>query len=71
MERVHWHCVKDGEHLENIVFISAEGWSIFQLIWFSLEASWVLPCYKQKRSIFEASLAILRSWLGESEVCYG
>ena len=64
------NCVKDGLHLENIVFISAEGWSIFQLYWFLLEASWVLPCYKQKRSMFEAPLEKLRSLLGESRVCY-
>ena len=54
------NCVKDGLHLENIVFISAEGRSIFQLFWLLLEASWVLPCSKQKRSLFEESLGKLR-----------
>ena len=30
-------CVKNDVQI-NIVFISAEGWSMLQLLWFSLEA---------------------------------
>ena len=47
------HCDKDGLHYENIVFISAEGWNMFQYFRFSLEAYWVL----------------VWSILGESQVC--
>ena len=32
---------EDSVYEKNIVCISEEGWSMFQLFWFSLEAYWV------------------------------
>ena len=34
------HLVKYGVHLENIIFMSGEGWCMFQLLFCCLEECW-------------------------------